>query len=180
MKKIINFIFVILFTVSLFGCSPSNDSKSDGERETPRPEAGISGYIMKKEGGRILVINPEAQDFSSTGGVKEFYNAIWFSKAPQDINIGDKVKVWYDIVLDSYPGQSEVKHIEVIPGEKSNGSNLTESEALNKALTSQEIAGDKVTVVKAIEYEKKADVWRIRLKEAWSDKIFNIQVEDKK
>ena len=179
MKRILIIIFVLLFAVSLSGCNQNKSSEVDEDKDTPRDEAGITGYVMAMENGRILVVNPDAQDFSATGGVKEFYNAIWFSNVPQDIKLGERVNVWYDLVMESYPGQSEVKHIEVIPSEKPEGVNLTEAEALSKALTSQEINANEITVVKDIAYNNKTNKWNINLKQIWSDEIYNIQVEDK-
>jgi hypothetical protein len=177
MKRICSFVLVLLLTISLIGCKSSNTS--DGGNKTPSAEPGILGYVMAKENNGMLVVSQEAQDFSSTGGVEEFYNAIWFSNAPKDIKIGDKVKVWYDLVLESYPGQSEIKHVEVVSNQKPKDADLNESEALNKALTTQEVIANKVMVVKALEYDKEKDKWNIELKEALGDKTYNVQVEDK-
>lgn len=177
MKKICSFILVLFLTQLLLGCSSNNIS--DDEKKAPSGEAGIIGYVMQKDNERILVISQAAQDFSSTGGVKEYYDAIWFSNAPKDVEVGDKVKVWYDIVAESYPGQSEAKHIEVISSQKPNGANLTESEALNKALESEEIKANDLTVLKSIVYNKQTDRWNVELKEIWSEKTYNVQVTDK-
>lgn len=177
MKRILSFALMLLLAISLLGCNSSNIS-NDGKK-APNVEAGIIGYVMNKENARILVVSQVVQNFSSTGGVEEFYNAIWFSNAPKDIQIGDKVKVWFDEVLESYPGQSEVKHIEVISIEKPEAANLNESKALYEALTSEEISSNEVIVVKSIEYDKQADRWNIVLKETWGGKTYNIKVADK-
>jgi hypothetical protein len=176
MKKICSFILVFILMLSLIGCS--QNSIID-EKKAPSVDPGIVGYIMKIENARFLVVSQVVQDFSSTGGVKEYYDAIWFSNDPKDVEVGDKVNVWYDEVLTSYPGQSEAKHLEVISSQKSDGANLTESEALKKALATEEIDANVVTVVKSIAYDKQADKWSIALKETWGDKVYNIQVEDK-
>jgi hypothetical protein len=176
MKRICSFVLVLFLTLSLLGCNQSNIGV-DGKK-SPSEEPGIIGYVMNEENTGILVVSQVVQDFSATGGVEEFYNAIWFSNAPQDVEIGDKVKVWYDEVLESYPGQSEAKHVEVISSQKPNGANLTESEALYKTLTSKEVNRTEVAVVKFIEYNKQTDKWNIVLKETWGDKIVNIEVED--
>ena len=75
--------------------------------------------------GRILVVDPVAQDFSDTGGIEEFYNAIWFSNAPQEVEPGNKVEVWFDIVAESYPGQSEALDIKIIQEEVPEGADLS-------------------------------------------------------
>jgi hypothetical protein len=169
MKRIFTFILVLLLAVSLLGCSSDNS----------KDEAGITGYVMNKENDRILVVSSKAQDFSANGGVNEFYNAIWFSKAPKDIKTGEKVMVWFDIVAESYPGQSEVKEIAIVPGQLPEGADLTEADALNKALASEEVDANQVLAVESLEYNKQEDNWSIKLKETWSDKVYDIKVEDK-
>lgn len=154
---------------------PADGSKT---QDTKKNEPGIMGYVVDKENGRILVVSSEAQDFSSNGGVSEFYEAIWFSNAPDDINIGDKVSVWFNIVLESYPGQSEIQDIKVIPGEKPEGANLNESEALYRALTSTEMDFTFFPVVKSIEYNNASKEWTIQLKNAHGDKIQSIIIKD--
>jgi ketosteroid isomerase-like protein len=177
MKRICSFILVICLTLSLLGCSSSKIIID--KKQAPKVEPGIAGYVMKVANRGMLVVSQGVQDFSSTGGVKEFYNAIWFSNAPKEIKMGDQVKVWFDEVLDSYPGQSKAKHIEVIASEKPDGANLNSSEALNKALKTDKVNADEVIVVKSIAYDKQADQWNIVLKQTWGDKTYNIQVEDK-
>jgi hypothetical protein len=160
MKKILSFALVLLLTISLLGCSSSNNNNDS--------EAGITGYIMNKENDRILVVSSYAQDLS----------AIWFSKAPKDILIGEKVKVWFDAVAESYPGQSEIKKISIVPGKLPEGADLTEADALYKALTSQEIDANLVLAVKSMEYNTQDDIWNIKLKDTMSDKVYDVKVED--
>lgn len=175
MKKAVAIAMFLVLVITLIGCD-----SSAVEDSYLNDEPGIVGYVMERDGDRILVINPEPQDFSGTGGVSEYYDAIWFENAPNDINMGEKVKVWYDIVRDSYPGQSEAMHIEVIPSQKPEGANLTESEALYRALTSQEIHSDSILAVKSIEYDSKTKKWEIKLKEIWSEAMHELQIDDEK
>ncbi|MDW7650274.1 MAG: YobA family protein [Bacillota bacterium] len=167
MKKLLLSILALLVVSSLVGCLESR----------PSGEPGITGYVMKREDGRILVIDPNPQDFSSTGGVDEYYNAIYFSNAPRDVTVGDKVKVWFDIMMDSYPGQSEVEYLEIVPSPKPAGANLNESEALNKALMSQEFKTD--VVVNSIDYMDETSRWIIKLKQIWGDELYTVEVNDK-
>lgn len=168
MKRIFNFTLVLLFTISLLGCS-SNNSKG---------EAGITGYVMNKENDRILVVSSDAQDFSSNGGIDEFYNAIWFSKAPKDNIIGEKVMVWFDNVAESYPGQSEIKEIAIVPGKLPEGADLTEADALYEALASKDIDMNQILAVKSMEYNSQEDNWNIKLKDTMSGMIYDVKVED--
>lgn len=173
MNKVFFALLILIVAVSTMGCNLTS-------KEPPRSdEPGIIGYVMNKESDSILVINPEAQDFSSSGGVSEYYDAIWFTNAPQDIEVGEKVKVWFDNVMDSYPAQSEVIHLEVIPSQTPNGANLTESEALKKALTSELSNMESLIVVKNINYANKSDSWDIKLKEIWGDEVYDVQIDDK-
>ncbi len=152
-------LMLLALMAFLVGCSSKNvnlDSQS------------MTGYVMDKEGERILIVDDEAQDFSSTGGVKEFYNAIWFSEAPSQIKKGDFVKVWFDMVAESFPGQSETIKVDVIEGGKAKGANLTKSEALHKLLTSTEFKKN-LYGVSSIEYDDKKDIWNISLKKLLDD-----------
>lgn len=179
MKRVFSFALMIISILLLLGCNRSNLNVGNEKLKTPSTEAGIIGYVIKIENERILVVSQEVKDFSSTGGVKEYYDAIWFSKTPKGINIGDKVKVWYNEVLQSYPGQSEAVHLEVVSSQNPTGANITESEALLKALTSQEIDTNMITVVKSIQYDNQTDKWDITLKDTIGDKLYTIEVEDR-
>src|SRR5690554_5936266 len=101
MKKWI--ILLLGLSLLLTGCMGEPQAGEENREEY----SSMVGYIMDIDsGGRILVVDPVAQDFSNTGGVDEFYNAIWFSDAPQEVELGERVEVWFDAVAESYPGQS--------------------------------------------------------------------------
>jgi len=170
-------LIVFLIILSFAGCSAD---QPDGEPAAPDEEPGMTGYVMAKENERILVVDPIPKDFSSTGGVDEFYNAIWFSNIPEAIKEGDKVKVWFDAVAESYPGQSEALKIEVIPASRPDGADLDESTAIYKALHSGEINTSWPTVLKSIRYENETDTWGIDIGEAIGEelKTFHIQIID--
>lgn len=175
MKKSLILVLFLLLVVSSFGCGTKGSNNADGVGPSDG-EPGIEGYIVKKEGSRILVVDSEPQDFSSTGGLKEFYNAIWFSNAPENVEIGEKVQVWFDVVMESYPGQSEAKKVLVLPNVKPEGADLSEAEAIREALTSPQINTNEVTVIKAAKYDAKSDVWDIHLKQG--EEEFHVQVDD--
>ncbi len=63
----------------------------------------------------MLVVDPVPKDYSAGGGMKEFYNAIWFSNAPKNVHIGHKVQVWFNEILESYPGQSKAVKVSILP-----------------------------------------------------------------
>jgi hypothetical protein len=144
---------------------PDTDN-TENHNDVLNGDPGIIGYVMEIEGGRMLVVSSEPKNFNSTGGVSEFYDAIWFTDAPGDIQVGEKVKVWYDVVAESYPAQSQALKTEKVPAELPEGAVLNESEAIQKALASDTLKSDFVLVVKSIRYEKAEQRWIVRLKDA--------------
>lgn len=126
-------------------------------------EPGIEGYVVGKEEGRILVVSAVPEKIpTSSDGSGEYYEAIWFSRAPARANVGDKVKVWYEIVMTSYPGQSEAVRVVVQRSAKPAGADLSEADAIRTALERHEGVG--VPIVKRIGYDADADVWSLLLK----------------
>lgn len=171
MKRSFILLLILLLGITIFGC---NLNTPNDEPEVPHQnsEPGITGYIMDKAGDRILVVNTEPKYYSSN----EHYDAVWFSNAPQNVDIGDMVNVWYDFMEDSYPGQSQVKHLEKLPSFQPEGANLSESQALYNALTSSEIKG--AAVVTSLEYDNNSNKWHIELKDTMSNEKFDIKVDD--
>jgi hypothetical protein len=143
---------------------------------TSHSEPGIEGYVVKKEQGRILVVDSNPEDYSSTGGLAEFYNAIWFSSAPGKVNVGDKVQVWYDVVAESYPGQSEAEKVEILPGKKPKNADLAESEAIRKAL--DVLRQPEVPAIKSVKFNEQYDYWEILIKQG--EEETNVVIPDKK
>jgi|GEM_PF-933777 len=202
MKKRILMLAMVLL-VSFTGCAqiPNTDDVNNGDPaglnentepasggkdaafydkgdESQNTEPGIIGYVMKKEDGRILVVDSSPKDFSDSGGVAEFYDAIWFSGAPEDIEVGEKVKVWFGEVRESYPAQSSAKRIEVVTGVRPEGAMLTEAEAIAKALSSVENKEDFLVAVKSVEFDTEKGEWNIQLKDVHGDRILDITIED--
>lgn len=143
MKKILS-VFILLLSLSISGCN-SNESNVNV----------TEGYIVKKKDKNILVVN----------------DAIWFSNAPADVQVGQKVQVWYDFVAESYPGQSSAKKVVILESNKPDNANLTEADAIRKAL--DQVAEHVIPLIKSINYNEKADEWNIQINET------TIQVDDK-
>ncbi|MDW7649728.1 MAG: DUF3221 domain-containing protein [Bacillota bacterium] len=156
---------------------------------------GITGYVMSRDENSILVVDPLAQDFSSTGGASEQYDAIHFSNAPADVKVGDKVNVWYAWVVHPYPGVSEVKHIEVTASPRPTGAILSESEALERVLTSRfflttrsqddaAFLANKVMAVQLIEFNPEKGSWGVTLRDVLAKeegrKVYHFRVDDTK
>ncbi|CAG7658823.1 DUF3221 domain-containing protein [Paenibacillus allorhizosphaerae] len=165
MRKSLFIVFLLMFSLLFFACNS----------KTFKAEPGIEGYVVEIEDGRFLVVSPVPEDFSSTGGVEEFYNAIWFSNAPNKVQIGLKVQVWFEEVAISYPGQSDAKKVSFVPSNKPNNAKLTEAEAIRKALTIH--GNNKVPVIKSANYDAISDAWTIHIKQGEVES--NVQIEDK-
>jgi Protein of unknown function (DUF3221) len=144
---------------------------------TTHKDPGMEGYVVKIENGRILVVASKPKDFSSTGGLAEFYNAIWFSNAPEKVKVGDKVQVWFDVVAESYPGQSEAEKVEILAEKKPRNANLTKAEVIRKALAPEQINKHEIPAIKSILYNQKADIWEVLVKQG--DTEVNIVIKDK-
>lgn len=98
-------------------------------------EPDLHGYIIEKAADRILVISKEAQDFSDTGGIDQFYDAIFLRNAPKDVEVGQEVRVWIDgPVEESYPAGGTVGKLEVVPIAEPEGAQLKTYQAVQKAL----------------------------------------------
>ena len=178
MKQYMLIIAFIMLITSLLGCGMKKDHLSQGSSTDFNDKPGIEGYVVAKEKGRILVVDPVPQDFSKTGGVSEFYNAIWFSNVLSDIKVGEKVQVWFDEVAESYPGQSKAKKIKVLKNNTPTGTDLTEAEAIKKALDQvhKKSTSVEVKAVKNASYDLSKDVWNIQIKQG--EETFNIEVSD--
>ncbi|WP_457786656.1 YobA family protein [Geobacillus sp. Geo 8.1] len=141
----------------------------------------IEGYVVRKEGGSILVVSSDPQDFRSTGGLKEFYNAILVSSAPARVNIGQKVQVWIDDggIAESYPGQGKAGKVLVVPSSPRDGASLSEEEAIRQALKQEESRLEHmIPVIRAVHYDKQADTWMIQIKDAHERTEFDVRIKD--
>ena len=172
---------IILFCVAmlcLFGCGKGTDQQTGDFNET---KPGISGYIVSKEGGRILVVSSEPKDFSDTGGLKEFYEAVFVSNVQQEVKIGQKVSVWFDgPILESFPAQAKAKNISVFPSKKPDGADLSESEVIRMALEKLDQSKEIIPAIKAVSYDEKSDTWDVLIKDTmFENKEYQVQVKDR-
>lgn len=180
MKRLLSFLLLPVLCFMLVGCGKTTDS-GDGDKVVNGSDTdpGIEGYVVKKDDSRILVVSSVPKDFSSTGGMNEFYNAIWFSKAPEKVELGDKVQVWFDIVLESYPGQSEAMKVVIFPSKKPQGADLTEAEAIRIALGSGGIDPMGVPVIKDVKFNSQADSWDVIIRQNEQEGDLKVVVPDK-
>lgn len=136
-------------------------------------------YVMSKEDNTILLVNTEKKDFSSTGGINEFYDAISLTDVQNDIKMGQQVQFEIDgVIAESYPGQAKAKNVSIVSIPKPETSNFTVEEVINRALSSKEVTKASILVIKSIKYYEKPKVWQIDLKETIGKKEFTIIIHD--
>lgn len=134
---------------------------------------------MDKEGQKSLVVSSEAKDYGENGGNEEFYDAVWASKSPNNFKVAEEVKIWFDgDVATSYPGQAAVCRLEVTPSSTPEGATLSDTGALNRALSKNKFENEILTA-QTISYDAEKDEWSIILKNTDSFEVHTVRVEDK-
>ncbi len=164
-------IFIGLLTLLILtGCN----SMTTVFRGTPN----ITGYVMDKNDEAILVVSTEPEDFSQSGGNERFFDAVWASNAPDNVAIGEEVSIWFEGgVNQSYPAQAAIGELNTLSSPTPGGADLSEAEALNKALTQEEFVDDILTL-QSISYDNDEDEWTVVLEETNSYEEHTLQVED--
>jgi hypothetical protein len=128
----------------------------------------MAGYVVKRDKNSVLIVDNIAKDYGSTGGIKEFYDAVWVLGIAEKVELGQKVQVWFEgIVAASYPGGARSEKVAIVPSLKHNNATLNEEEVIRKALASEETANVQAFVVKTINYDEKSDAWTIRYKDGF-------------
>jgi hypothetical protein len=157
MKKL--FVIISMLSSILVACGTNQPSISTGTTDDNKKEdqgseltMKMEGYVIEKQSNQMLVVNPNP---------KEHTDAVWFSNIPNSIEIGDKVTVSFDIILESYPGQAEAKEVNVHESNKPQGADLTEAEALQKALAEIKV---NTPILSGLQYMKDSDTWRIEVR----------------
>ncbi|WP_209121827.1 DUF3221 domain-containing protein [Alkalihalobacillus sp. BA299] len=104
MKRVLSLFF--LFVLLLVGCGQDEELNL----------SEVTGLVSAKDRSRILVIENVTKEQLAELDLENILNeglgtAIWFEVEDQelfeDLQIGDKVLVEFDIVAESYPGQSK-------------------------------------------------------------------------
>ena len=161
-------VFIFILIVLSSACSTVDTSEQ---------EPDLIGYVMEKTEDRMLVVSQEPQDFSQTGGVKEFYNATWLSNVQADIAIGELVKVWFEGgVAESYPSQTKLGKFEIIKTERPEGADLSTDQVIRKALMELE----QLVAIRSLQYDREKDRWDIEFKTIFEEEDLTIHVKDEK
>ncbi|KGX88187.1 YobA family protein [Pontibacillus litoralis] len=159
---------ILVFVFSLLtGCGIAKESPD------------LTGYVMDRQDNNFLVVSDTPIDYSETGGVSEFYNAVWVSGSEAEVPEGEKVQVWfYEGIAESYPGHGKAKEINIVPSTMPEGADLTEAEALGLALESSHTSSFSMYAVQSITYEAKQDQWNISFIETMTRKEYEIMIDD--
>lgn len=156
---------------------------SDKQTSNIEKQPGIEGYVLGIRDHQMLVVSSKAKNFESTGGVKEFYDAVWFSNAPKNIKIGQKVQVWFDVVLESYPGQSNAEKVKVLKSKTYAGSKLTEADVIKKVVHDQSNKMKELMIptiiIKSIEYDKQSHRFTVQIQDPDGKQKWHYLFEDK-
>jgi hypothetical protein len=184
--NLLYFLSFLMIVLLLTACSEKTKHQNiNSESSKQSSSASIGWYVIKKESQKGLVVNPIPNDYSSTGGIKEFYEAIWVSNFPEDVQVGQKVEIIFEgEMATSYPGQARAKKVSVLPNKKPDKSaKLTEEQVLREAIKSKEAAEIRVFIPKEISFDEKSKLWTIRFIDGTlSDKQKeerSLQIQDK-
>lgn len=160
----------------------SSEAQANLESEQGLVSAG-KGYIIdteQKEG--ILVVSPEKEDFSANGGTSDYYDATFFSGAPEanEVQVGMYVNVWVEkdsVMLASYPGQAKAARIEIEDDVQPEGAKLTQSEAVRKAIEGNRAEEFGMPVVLGAKYDAQRLLWTIDLLDE-QRKPITVEIDD--
>lgn len=145
------------------------------------------GYVVKEKDGKILVVDPNVQDYGAQGGESFHYGASWYSNVPPEVKVGQKVevKVIEGPTTSQHPGDSSAEEVIIIPGIKPDNAKLLEEEAIQKALATSEYqqsiadAEGWLPVIKETKYNEKQSVWTVDFTNESTDQVVTIHVDDK-
>lgn len=141
---------------------------------------GMIGYVVKKEGSNILVVSPEVRNFGTSTENDDYYEAIWFGAAPEEIQVGMKVEAWAvrGMVAESYPGQADTEKVEVQNGDVLQGASLSEAEIVREAIERLEPSEYSFFIVRAAKYHPDEEAWTVELLDEERETV-RIKIEDR-
>ncbi|WP_409340409.1 DUF3221 domain-containing protein [Paenibacillus sp. MBLB4367] len=165
MKKLC-LLFILIASLFLNACSNKVESKQSPLAESNKSSsAELVGYITKLENQRALVVSPISREINQTR--KEFYDAIWVSNIPKDVEVGQYVNVWFEgAIATSYPAQGKASKVTITKIQKPEKAIMSQDEVIRKALLNKDISSINIFVINEVVYNEKSAVWTIRYKSA--------------
>ncbi|MEK4486214.1 DUF3221 domain-containing protein [Psychrobacillus sp. FSL H8-0484] len=137
--------------------------------------SSVEGYIVDKEDGRILIVNPEPITYGESKKSNEHYDAVWVSTNDKKYELGQKVKAYYNNIEESYPGQARSNRIKVLGSNKPNKADLSEQDVIKLLLSEQEEL--LVPAIQKINYSAESDNWDITVITDGEELYFQIEDE---
>ncbi|MCD9025918.1 YobA family protein [Cohnella silvisoli] len=179
MRKYKMSIMMISLFMILAACGNKPEREPQAVKTAEAHNSGFNGYVVKKEKNRILVVNSTERDFGANGGASHYYEAIWFSNSPFNIEVGQHVEVRADgAIAESYPAQGKANTVAVITGLEPEGASLSEAEAVRKALSSPEVSGYDIPAIKEVKFDEKLAEWIVEVTQNGDEKTVEIRVKD--
>lgn len=134
----------------------------------------LEGYVTKvEEPGRYVIAHHESRNVSPGN---EQYVDLLIVHSEEQLEVGDYVKVWYDIVLTSYPGQTTAKKLEVIePTAKS-------TLAAKQIVTAVAQQFEHFPIITNVAYDEVKKRWTLQYKDLnalSNDALISMAIEDK-
>ncbi|NBI28991.1 DUF3221 domain-containing protein [Chengkuizengella marina] len=175
-SKFLSLMILILLTLSACSEEMNNDKgliKVDIQGE----------FITKIENEKILVVSNIPQDFSSSGGVKEYYNATWLynveSSDLKTLKIGQKVEyTTKGLTMTTYPGSVELDEIKIVKMKSPTTTNLTVEEVIREAINrSPQI---EVFILKDLTFDEDRQKWLVQFMDGLEkeSKKMNLEIND--
>ncbi|NOU72971.1 DUF3221 domain-containing protein [Paenibacillus sp. LMG 31458] len=159
-------LFILIASLFLNACTNKVEPKQSPLVGTNKSSsAELVGYITKLENQRALVVSPMSREINQTR--KEFYEAIWVSNMPQDVEVGQYVNVWFEgTIATSYPAQGKASKVTITKIQKPEKAILSQDEVIRKALLNKDISSINIFVINEVVYDEKSAVWTVRYKSA--------------
>lgn len=132
---------------------------------SPKSIFPIAGYVVKQANQRSLIVNPVPRKVGSGEEAHELYEAFWVSDLPADVQLGQKIQVWADFILESYPAQIQATHYAILPSVKPEHADLTVEQAIRKALLEPAASSIRLFVILDLSYDAVSDRWTVSYKD---------------
>jgi hypothetical protein len=164
MRQTCLILLLLLLSSFLNACTGiSGDSQATLEKKNESDSTEFIGYVTKIENQKALVVSSINREMNQR---KEFYDAVWVSNIPPEIEVGQNVHVWFEGELaTSYPALGMASKVTISKIQKPEKAVLTQEEVIRKALLNKDFSSINVLVIKEVKYDEKLSGWTIRYKE---------------
>ena len=177
--RLLMFPLAIFLLFILAGCTSKDTiAKANSVAKTINKPSKEGSYVVKIEGESVLVVDAKPQDFSATGGIKEFYNAISFSNVKEKLEIGQRVRIEVDgPIMESYPAQAKAGKVEILPMYKPDKADLTEAQVVREAVKIADTKSKWFPAIRYVEFHEAEDIWKVGIKQEENE--YELVIEDK-